>query len=104
MDAGAIRDLAARMDQVAGTIDGLIGSVEGTVNQAGSHWFGADAGAFHDEWFRTHRPSLTVLLEDIRYLARTARTNAAEQDVASGAGGMSILPAYLVGPGGISLS
>jgi hypothetical protein len=92
------------MHRVSGSIDGLIGSVEGTVNQAGAHWFGPDAGAFHDDWLRTHRPSLTVLLEDIRDLARTARTNAAEQDVASGSGRMSIMPAYLVGPGGLALS
>jgi len=89
MDAGTIRSLADQMDRLAAHLESIIGSVEGSVHQAGSLWFGSDSAAFRDDWARGHRPALTVLAHDIRSLAGTARTNAAEQDSASGATGGS---------------
>ena len=89
MDAGTIRSLADQMDRLAAHLESIIGSVEGSVHQAGSMWFGSDSAAFRDDWARGHRPALTVLAHDIRSLAGTARTNAAEQDSASGATGGS---------------
>lgn len=84
MDAGVVRNLADQMDRLAGHLESLVGSVDGSVHQASSMWFGSDAGAFHEDWTRGHRPALTALAHDIRSLAGTARSNAVEQDSASG--------------------
>lgn len=85
MDGGIIRELASRMDRVAGQLDQLIGSVEGTVRNASATWFGADQERFYQDWNRSHRPLLMSLRADIQSLAMTARTNADQQDAASAA-------------------
>lgn len=89
MDPSAVRALADEMDRVANQLHALIGAANGSVGRMHAGWLGADAEQLVTRWQRQSRPALETLAGHVHTMARTARTQAQQQDVASSASGVA---------------
>ncbi len=81
MDIEAVQQLAARMDENAGQIDQLVG----TLTQAllDTQWVGQDRERFVGDWDGQFVPQLKTVAQSLRDTATAARQNAEEQQQAS---------------------
>lgn len=100
MDPSAVRALADEMDRVANQLHALIGAANGSVGRMHAGWLGADAEQLVTRWQRQSRPALETLAGHVHTMARTARTQAQQQDTASSAGGGSAAAFAGVGASG----
>ncbi len=82
MDIEAVRRLAGQMDQCAQNIQEITGRLTSALE--GTPWVGPDREQFAGEWQGTHRQQLTAVCNGLTTAANKARTNASEQETASG--------------------
>jgi WXG100 family type VII secretion target len=80
MDDDAVRTLAARLDEQAKAITGLVGQIDGVVFHIRAAWNGHDAESFVGWWHNQHRPALERAQDSISGLAQSARNNATAQE------------------------
>lgn len=85
LDPDAVREIAGRMDGQAGSLGDVSTSIDRLVSQLCAVWQGKDASDFHGWWVNQHRPALAAVQKSIAGLATSARNNAHEQELASGA-------------------
>jgi hypothetical protein len=87
MDVEAVRRLARDLTAQARRLDAVQTQVGRLVQQGGELWKGTDASGFASSWNLNHLPRIRDLVKNLDELAERARTNADEQDVASGGSG-----------------
>ncbi|MDI9628465.1 MAG: hypothetical protein QM286_07960 [Acidobacteriota bacterium] len=82
MDIEAVRQLATQMDNKASDIDNIMSTLNNLLNN--TEWVGTDATNFRNDWSSTHMTNLRNVSNALKNAATAARTNASEQEQASG--------------------
>lgn len=82
MDIEAVRQLAVQMDNDAAQIEQLMGTL--TSSLEGAEWIGPDREKFVGDWNSNHKMQLTAVANSLRDAANAARSNADQQQQASG--------------------
>ena len=81
MDPEAVRALAQKLEQDAGTIEQIRSALGGQLQNV--VWTGNDSEQFRGEWDNTHAPALTRVIEALRQAGAKAKNNAAAQEQTS---------------------
>lgn len=87
MDLDVVSGAAGKLRAQAGSLDNMVGRVNGLVTSASRAWLGADSKAFAVEWQNSARAQATSAADLLREMAATLERNVSEQRRASDAGG-----------------
>lgn len=87
MDPEVMRGVAHRLQGQAAQLDGVIATVQRTVDEAAAVWAGHDAQAFYGWWTSQHRPALQAAHRALVDVVAAIERNIAEQERVSGQGG-----------------
>lgn len=81
MDVEAVRQLAIQLDNKATDIDSIMSTLNSKLNS--TDWVGSDATNFRNDWSSVHMTNLRNVSNALKDAAKSARTNADDQDTAS---------------------
>ena len=81
LDPEAVRALARKLEQDAGTIEQIRSALGGQLQNV--VWTGRDSEQFREQWSNTHAPALTRVIEALREAGAKANSNAAAQEQTS---------------------
>jgi len=83
MQREAVLTVAGQLDTDQATVTDLMARALAAVNTVGQNWFGADSTQFASDWASYSR-QLQTAADAIAAMSRTARTQASDQQAASG--------------------
>lgn len=87
MDPVVMRNIAQRLQTQAAQLEGVITSVQHTVDEAAATWSGHDAQAFNQWWTSQHRPALQAAGQSMVDAVAAIERNVQEQERISGLSG-----------------
>jgi WXG100 family type VII secretion target len=108
MDVAAVQSAAAHLRGYAGTLDGIIRTIDSIVVQLDGAWTGHDAAAFLNWWQHQHRPALLTAASALDGLGQSAMNNADDQartssaDAGGSAGSMAVGASAMAGIAGLA--
>ncbi|HQY98532.1 MAG TPA: WXG100 family type VII secretion target [Propionicimonas sp.] len=86
LDVQQVRQLGQQLNQKAGEIESILGSLTSALN--GTQWEGPDATAFRNEWSGQHTSALKQVINALRDASTKATQNAsAQENVSNNANG-----------------
>lgn len=78
LDVQQVRQLGQQLNQKAGEIESILGSLTSALN--GTQWEGPDATAFRNEWSGQHTSALKQVINALRDASTKATQNASAQE------------------------
>ena len=82
MDHNAVNDSGGKLISYSNELDGVIGSINGSVAKIKSNWGGHDADQFNDDWSRG-RVFVKNCADSLQQMGKKCQTNAKAQEAAS---------------------
>lgn len=82
MNIAEVERIGGQLTKKAGDIQTVISNVDTLLSQALQYWVGPDSKKFDALW-KSHRPKMLALKNDLDDLAQKAKKNAASQRVES---------------------
>lgn len=78
LDVQQVRQLGQQLNQKAGEIESILGSLTSALNA--TQWEGPDATAFRNEWSGQHTSALKQVINALRDASTKATQNASAQE------------------------